>query len=195
MSPSVPSRTSSWALVPVLLVFLGVAAGGAGCRKFLTAEKLESFRAARTAAIVWDVENRLTGPDLMRETTVRLLEAAGCRMVDPSETTPDLMVRIALRGSHTYDATKPRDYWMSGEVTWLGPRGKTYERHFYGDTEDLESAFYTEASFYEILLRMIARTFGARIAEEEAAAAGGDSRRAEAARRVLAGLDPASGAD
>lgn len=178
------AKASSIGVAHVLVLAI-VAGAGSGCRRLLTQDKLETFRAGRTAAIVWEIENRQAGPDLMREAAVRILEAAGHRMVDPSKASPDLTVRITLRGSHTYDAPKPNDYWMSGEISLLGARGKIYEKHFYGDTVDLPAAFYAEDSFYESFLLMISRIHGARVAESEARARHPDGRAAGAARRVL----------
>ncbi len=167
------------------LLIACVAATGFSCRKILSQDKVETFRMVRTAAIVWEVENRESGPDLMRETAVRILREAGHEIVDPGRQRPDLLVHITLRGSHTYETPKPNDYWMSGEVSLLGPRGKVYEKHFYGDTIDLEAAFYAEDSFYEKFLLMVSRIYGPRVAEAEVTAMKADARFSGRPRDVL----------
>ncbi len=173
-------RSILWTVALVACV-----AGGSGCRKLLTQDKVVTFRQGRTAAIVWEVENREVGPDLMRESAVRILEEAGHEMVDPDRQRPDLLVHITLRGSHTYETPRPNDYWMSGEVSLLGPRGKIYEKHFYGDTIDLEAAFYAEDSFYEKLLLMVSRIYGARVAEAEVRALQSDEQFSRRPREIL----------
>lgn len=184
-------RAAAGAAMAVILL-----AVSPGCRRFLTSWKLDDFAAVRSAAVEWEIRDREGPPDIYRETIRRILASAGVQVVDAGAGAPDMIIRIELRGSWTYHRPKAGDWWDSGEVTMIGPAGRPYFRHFYGDEADAPASFYAAPKgFYEQFLLMASRIWGRQVAESEVQAMAGDPRFAGVPGRVLRRLDGEAGRD